>query len=107
MTEDTKQVEFTREKIREGLETFAQSEPRLRTQMDEGVINPIMLAKFIGVIPQMMYNYVASKRIPAHYNNTGKLVIDLDDAVEFLFDRATRAAEKRAKEAAELAGSTS
>jgi len=105
-TEDT-EVEVTHAKLREALETFALTEPRLRTQMEEGVINPIMLAKFLGVIPQMMYNYVASKRIPAHYNNTGKLVIDLDDAVEFLFARAQRNAEKRAKEAAELAGLTS
>jgi hypothetical protein len=72
--------------------------PRLEAQMAEQVVNPIVLAKVLGVKPQMIYNYIRSGRINAVlHNNTQKKVIKLEDALAFArsyLDRKARAALK-------------
>jgi len=57
---------------------------RLLAQRQEGVVNPIVLAKCLGIRPQMVYNYIKAGRIPSvKHNSTQKIVIQWDVAVEF------------------------
>jgi hypothetical protein len=57
---------------------------RLFAQQSEGIVNPIVLAKALGVKPQMIYNYIKNGKITAvKQNNTQKLVISWSEAIDF------------------------
>lgn len=74
----------------------AETLPRLADQMAEQVVNPIVLAKVLGVKPQMIYNYIRNGRINAvEHNNTQKKVIPLADALAF----ARRYLDRKARQA--------
>lgn len=77
---------------------------RLFAQQSEGIVNPIVLAKCLGVKPQMIYNYIRNGKIPSKQtNNTQKLVILWDDAVDFSQRYFNRKLTRQAKIDAELA----
>lgn len=81
---------------------------RLRTQHEEGVVNPIELAKALNVRPQMIYNYIRDGKIPTtESNNTQKLVIPWGDAVAFAQKYLGRKLVKQQKVEAELRGDKS
>ena len=107
-------------------EALSTSDPntyrRFVEQHEQGVINPIVLAKVMGIRPQMVYNYISKGKfstvddegnlVAAHakQNSTQKKVLDFDEAntwatsyFERKVERETKAAEKLA---AELAGET-
>lgn len=76
---------------------------RLFAQKSEGIVNPIVLAKCLGIRPQMVYNYIRAGRINAvKHNNTQKLVISWDDAIEFAQRYLNRKLVKQLKVEAEL-----
>jgi hypothetical protein len=78
---------------------------RLHEQRANGVVNPIVLAQFLGVKPQMIYNYITNGHIKAaKVNSTGKKVIDLDEATAFARKYLDGKARKQAKIEAELRG---
>jgi len=76
---------------------------RLFAQRSEGIVNPIVLAKCLGIRPQMVYNYIKAGRISAtKHNNTQKLVIDWNEAVEFAQRHLNRKLRKQAERDAVL-----
>jgi hypothetical protein len=78
---------------------------RLMDQLNQDVVNPIVLARAIGVRPQMIYNYIRDGRIKSvRHNNTQKLAIELPEALRFLAARMTREAAKKALLEAQKAG---
>lgn len=85
--------------------------PRLKVQIETGVVTPIAYAEVLDVRPQMIYGYIRTGRIAARKTpDTQKLVIDFNVAVDFaakyLTDRQEREEKREAKLAAELAGET-
>ena len=49
---------------------------RLDKQLADNVINPILLARYVGVQPQMVYQYIRDGKLPlTKANNTQKLFI--------------------------------
>jgi hypothetical protein len=64
--------------------TAADDRKRLSVQIDEGVINPIMLARLLGIVPQQVYQAIAKGKLPAMTDNdTQKRRIKFDDAVRW------------------------
>jgi len=57
---------------------------RIQVQFEQGVINPIELAKFMGVRPQMIYQDIRAGKLAAvKLNNTQKIVIERDVAMTY------------------------
>ena len=97
---------------------IADSEPltarRYMDQKENGVINPIVLAKLLDVRPQMIYNYISKGRFTQEENgaygtnNTQKITIRLDEANVFAASyserKSTREAEQQEKIQRELRG---
>jgi hypothetical protein len=83
---------------------LAVKNPRVKVMHEQGLMAPIDLAKAMEVRPQMIYNRIRDNKLPAHFNTTGKYQLRFDDAVDFADAYFTRAAEKKAKIDAELAG---
>ncbi len=85
--------------IDETLEYLAEQQSkvaRLSSQMSQGVVNPIVLAKVCGIKPQQVYNYIRKGYIAAvRENNTQKLYIELNDAVAFVMRRLNRSAAEQ------------
>jgi hypothetical protein len=79
---------------------------RFAEQSKEGVVNPIVLARIMGVRPQYIYNMIRKgKLVTVDPNNTQKKVIALEVAQAFAseyFGRKAEKAEKRAEAAREL-----
>jgi hypothetical protein len=68
--------------VRELKEKFATE--RVGIQFEQGVINPIELAKLMGVRPQMIYQDIRSGKLTAvKHNNTQKLTIERSIAIEY------------------------
>jgi hypothetical protein len=83
----------------------ATGEDRLQLQRQLGVVNPIMLAKALGVRPQMIYNYIRDGKIKTvDRNNTQKITIDVLEAERWAQTYLGRKAAKAAKIEAELRG---
>lgn len=81
--------------------------PRMHVQVTEGVVNPIELAKALGVRPQQVYNDIRAGRLGSvTHTVTQKMVIEWDDAVEYSRKRFDRELQKELKVQAELAGET-
>lgn len=97
-------IEVSTEEAVEWLENEAESNTRLADQMANNVVNPMVLAAVCDIKPQMVYNYIRSGRLPSHTNNTEKLVIPLEAAVEFVRNRLEKEAQKKQKLQRELAG---
>jgi hypothetical protein len=81
-----------------------QDEERLLTQLQQGVVNPIMLARYVNVQPQMIYAAIRDgKLLAAKENNTQKLFITTGDALrwaaKYLTGKQQRDARKAMKEA--------
>lgn len=73
------------------------------------VVNPIVLAKLLGIPPQMVYNYIRNGRIKAGLeatatNNTQKVVIALEEAETWAYNYLRKKASKQAKIERELRG---
>jgi hypothetical protein len=78
---------------------------RLKAQASEGVMNPIMLARFLGIAPQQVYNRIKAGKIQTvTRNDTQKITIPLAEAIAFAADYLDKQAKKQAKIEAELAG---
>lgn len=78
---------------------------RLHVQLKDGVVNPIELARAIGVRPQMIYNYIRTGKISAvRQNNTQKLFIPEAVAYDFASKYLSRKAKKQNEIEAQLAG---
>lgn len=78
---------------------------RLSEQASNGVINPIVLAKFLNIAPQQVYNRIKAGKIQiANRNSTQKIVIPLGEALEFAANYLDKKARKQAQIEAELAG---
>jgi hypothetical protein len=57
---------------------------RLVAQKEQGIVNPIILARALNVRPQMIYNYIREGRIASVTdNNTQKKVIPYSVALAF------------------------
>lgn len=60
---------------------------RYMDQKQQGLINPIVLAKLMGVRPQMIYNYIRKGRFTQEdafgINSTQKITIRLNEAIGF------------------------
>jgi hypothetical protein len=79
----TEVEETTAEKLVRQLREKYQGE-RIAVQYEQGVINPIELAKLMGVRPQMVYQDIRSGRLSAtKHNNTQKLVIERSVAIAY------------------------
>jgi|SRR5215831_2213154 len=102
---DGTEIEISGEAAEDYLRGKAADGSRLAEQLDEGVVTPIELAKAIDVLPQMIYNYIRNGRLNAHTTlDTQKIVINLEDAKEFVRTRLEKDAKKAAQIAAELEG---
>lgn len=78
---------------------------RLKLQAANGVVNPIVLAKFLGIAPQQVYNRIKANKIGVvNRNTTQKIVIPIDEAVAFAAEYLDKQARKQAKIDAELRG---
>lgn len=80
---------------------------RLVAQREAGVVNPIVLARALGVRPQMIYNYIREGRnglVGVRENDTQKIVIDWDVAIGFAQRYLNRKAQAELKKQLELAG---
>jgi hypothetical protein len=77
--------------------------PRLGEQLGEGVVNPIVLAKFLGIKPQQVYNRIKAGKIETvQHNSTQKIVIPIEEATRFAASYLDRKARKAAQVEAEL-----
>jgi hypothetical protein len=57
---------------------------RMQEQLEHGVINPILLARYIGVRPQMIYQAIRDGKLTAvDFNNTQKKFIRLGEAIRY------------------------
>jgi hypothetical protein len=57
---------------------------RMQEQLEHGVINPILLARYIGVRPQMIYQAIRDGKLTAvDFNNTQKKFIRLAEAISY------------------------
>jgi hypothetical protein len=78
------------------------------TETESDTLTPIQVAKLAGVRPQMVYNYISNKLIPAHRNDAGKWAVNRADAeawvAKYTARKAERVAAAEAKVAEELAG---
>jgi hypothetical protein len=113
MSKSTSTAKSTLEQLAEKADKNTQA--RFAEQAAEGVVNPIVLAKLVGVRPQMVYNYLAKGKFTevegaVGTNSTQKKVIQLDEAntwAQGYIDRkVTRETKEAEKVAAELAGTT-
>jgi hypothetical protein len=96
--EETEEVLVTSEMVMQQLQEV---EGRTAMQLQQGVINPIMLARFIGCRPQQVYGDIRSGRlVGVKDNNTQKLYVEIHQAVEYAAKRLDRRA--RAQVRAEL-----
>lgn len=102
-------------------EALSTSDPntyrRFVEQHEQGVINPIVLAKVMGIRPQMVYNYISKGKFSvvdesgelvashAKQNSTQKKVLDFEEANTWATQYFERKVERETK-AAELAGET-
>jgi hypothetical protein len=77
---------------------------RFNEQVSNGQVNPIELAKALGIRPQMIYNYVRNGKLEATQSTTQKVQISVQVATEFAAKYLSRKATKQAKVDAELAG---
>jgi len=93
-------------------EVDPKTQARYEEQKANGVVNPIVLAKLLGVRPQMIYNYIAKGYIVSSEddvqaigsNNTQKKTIDLNVAEGFARKQIDKREAKQARIEAELAG---
>jgi hypothetical protein len=113
MSRNTSTAKSTLEQLAENAPANVQK--RFAEQAAEGVVNPIVLAQLVGVRPQMVYNYISKGKFSQAEdafgtNNTGKKVINLDEANTwaqgYLDRKVTRETKEAEKVAAELAGET-
>ena len=97
--------------------TDERTKARFVEQSAKGVVNPIVLAKLVGVRPQMVYNYIKKGKFTTEdtegafrSNSTQKKVIDLAVANAwaqgYLNRKVARETAQAEKVAAELAGET-
>jgi hypothetical protein len=71
---------------------------RLVQQKEQGVVNPIILARALGVRPQMIYNYIREGKIASVAdNNTQKKVIPYSVALAFAQGYLDRKAQQSLK----------
>jgi hypothetical protein len=57
---------------------------RIQEQLEDGVINPILLARYIGVRPQMIYQAIRDGKLTTtSTNNTQKKFIRIGEAVRY------------------------
>jgi hypothetical protein len=82
---------------------------RLDEQLSKGVINPIMLARYLGIQPQMVYGAIRDGKLSSvKENNTQKLFVTKGDALrwaaKYLTGKQARDAAKAMKVAIETAG---
>ena len=90
--------------------TDPSTKARFAAQASEGVVNPIVLAKLVGVRPQMLYQYIAKGRLPivegveagVGTNSTQKKVIRLAVAEAWVNGYLGRKADRAIRAAAEL-----
>jgi hypothetical protein len=81
------------------------TDPRLQEQLAQSIVNPIVLAKMLGVKPQQIYNRIrAGKIATVTQNSTQKIVIPIAEAQRFAANYMDRKARSQAKLEAELAG---
>jgi hypothetical protein len=86
--------ETTAERLTRELREKFQGE-RIQVQFEQGVINPIELAKFMSVRPQMVYQDIRSGRLTAaKHNNTQKWVIDRSIAIDYAAAYLDRKAQR-------------
>jgi Mn-dependent DtxR family transcriptional regulator len=82
---------------------------RLRIQVDDGVVSPIILARYLNVKPQMIYQAIRDGKLTAvDYNNTQKKFVRLTTALEWAAKYLTRKQLRdleKAQEEAESAAS--
>lgn len=79
--------------------------PRLKAQIENGVVNPIELARAIGIKPQMVYNYIRNGKLLVRSSlETQKMVIPLDSALDFVSRRMDKDVAKKVKIQKELRG---
>jgi hypothetical protein len=70
-------------------------EQRLEAQMAEGVINPILLARILGIQPQYVYAAIASGKLPTiGENDTQKKRIAVREAARWAAMYLTRKAQR-------------
>jgi predicted DNA-binding transcriptional regulator AlpA len=98
-----KEVLVTEDKVEELLKKSKNE--RLLIQIDEGVINPIELAKFLGIAPQQIYNRIKQGKIATvDRNTTQKIVIPLWAATKFAAEYLDKQAQKQKRIDDELKG---
>ena len=107
MSEDTEvisaEAEVSVEETEERL--LAAGSERLHTQYELDVVNPIELAKALGIRPQQVYNYIRNGRLESvRLNSTQKIVIPWVYAVEFAQQRYSKSLRKSLRIEAELKG---
>jgi hypothetical protein len=57
---------------------------RMQEQLEHGVINPILLARYISVRPQMIYQAIRDGKLTAvDFNNTQKKFIRIEEAIRY------------------------
>jgi hypothetical protein len=109
-TETTSQAAMLVAQLREKYNQLDEVQDRLAEQMKDGVVNPIELGRWIGVNPPRIYGDIRAGRVEGVTdNNTQKIVIRLETAMEYAakilgkrVDLAAKKAEADAKEAAKI-----
>ena len=92
--------------VEEVIEQFSKARSeRLREQVEEGFVNPIELAKFLGVAPQSVYNAIKSGKISTSAKSvTQKITIPLEVAAMYAAQYIDKRIQKQKRIDAELKG---
>jgi uncharacterized 2Fe-2S/4Fe-4S cluster protein (DUF4445 family) len=98
IAEDTSEQLVTKEQVIAELRAKYEEgalEDRLIQQMSQEVINPIMLARYLGIRPQQVYQAIRAGSIAAvRENNTQKLYIEFDEACRYAAQYLDRKARR-------------
>jgi hypothetical protein len=106
MPESAGQETTAQRLVRELREANVESS-RIALQFSQGVINPMELAKFLGIRPQQVYQAIRDGKLSAvKQNNTQKLVIENSEAIRYAATYLDRKAQRLLQQAQELAAAS-
>lgn len=75
---------------------------RIAEQMQQGIINPIELARILSIRPQQVYQAIRHGALKVKDNNTQKKTIDLNEAARWTATYLNRKLERATKKEAEV-----
>jgi len=100
-------AETTAQRLVRELREADTNSSRIALQFSQGIINPMVLAAFLGIRPQQVYQAIRDGKLTAvKQNNTQKLVIERSEAVRWAAVYLDRKAQRLLQQAQELAAAS-